>query len=331
VSAATPADASSAGATPVVVRGLTDLRSVAEVLWPAFREHDPDAGALDYRQDVDMARLRGEVAAQAPADRPDVLFVADPILFDRAGIVAPVDALEEAHRPGPWVDPAGRWVSTYAQPIVAIYNSVYRRPPRSWLELADATWRDRLVVEAPERMLTTGPAFAELEAALGPDAWRGWLTELASGGIRQVADNERAVLEVATGARWAGLSNLNVARRVRDGSPVRHVFLDPTPCIPAFAVAVAGGRSPETAGRFVRWLGSTAGQQAYRRTGRIPATEIEATDSAAASGQRPSVIAGSVGRAAGTADWIADPDRWIAIFASIFPTEATPRAGKLRD
>ena len=166
-----------------------------------------------------MARLRGEVGAQAPADRPDVLFVADPILFDRAGLVASIGDLDARGRPAPWVDPAGRWVSTYAQPIVAIYNAIYRRPPRSWLELADETWRSRLVVEAPERMLTTGPAFAELQAALGPEAWRGWLAELAASGIRQVADNERAVLEVATGARWAGLSNLNVARRVRPDRP----------------------------------------------------------------------------------------------------------------
>ena len=78
------------------------------------------------------------------------------------------------------------------------------------------------------------------------------------------------------------------------------------------------------------------GQAAYRRTGRIPATEIAdavgVAGSAKGSGDpRPSVIPASVGRAAGTADWIADPDRWIATFASIFPTEADPRAGKLRD
>jgi ABC-type Fe3+ transport system substrate-binding protein len=311
---------------PLVARGVTDVRSVREVLWPAFRESDPAAHELDYRQDVDMPRLRREVAGLAPQDRPDVLFVADPILFDREGLVVPVEGLEAGPRPGAWVDQADRWVSTYAQPIVAIYNAVYRRPPGSWLELAEEPWRGRLVVEAPERMLTTGPAFAEVRAAIGPDPWRGWLSALAANGIRQVADNERAVLEVATGARWAGLANWNVARRVRPGSPVRHVFFDPTPCIPAFAVAVAGGRSAALGHRFVRWLGSSAGQEAYARTGRIPAVEIHGPSTA-----RPSPIPSSVARAAGTADWISHPDRWIGIFASIFPTERVLRAGKLRD
>jgi ABC-type Fe3+ transport system substrate-binding protein len=315
----------SAAREPLVVRGLTDVRSVREVLWPAFQQSDPDAQALDYGQEVDMPRLRREVVARAPEDRPDVLFVADPILFDREGIVVPVDGLEPGPRPSAWVDQAGRWVSTYAQPIVAIYNAVYRRPPGSWQELADQTWRGRLVVESPERMLTTGPAFAELRSALGADAWADWLSALAANGVRQVADNERAVLEVATGARWAGLANLNVARRVRPGSPVRHVFFDPTPCIPAFAVAVAGGRSPALGGRFVRWLGSSAGQAAYTRTGRIPAIEIEGSARAG-----PSVMPASIARAAGTADWISDPDRWIRLFASIFPTEHVLRAGKLR-
>jgi ABC-type Fe3+ transport system substrate-binding protein len=311
---------------PLVVRGLTDVRSVRELLWPAFREVDPDANELDYRQDVDMPRLRREVAAQRPGDRPDVLLVADPILFDRDGIVASVEGLDASGRPTAWVDPIGRWVSIYTQPIVAIHNAVYTRPPRSWLELADHAWHDRLVMEAPERMLTTGPAFAELRSALGSEPWTGWLAELAASGIRQVADNERAVLEVGTGARWAGLSNWNVARRVRPGSPVRHVFLDPTPCIPAFAVAVTGGRSPALGQRFVRWLGSSGGQEAYRRTGRIPAVEIEGRGDAG-----PSVIPSAVGRSAGTADWISDPDRWIGVFASIFPTEGVLRAGKLRD
>ncbi|MGH2406505.1 MAG: ABC transporter substrate-binding protein [Candidatus Limnocylindrales bacterium] len=310
---------------PLVVRGLTDVRSVREVLWPAFQQSDPDAHGLDYGQEVDMPRLRREVTARAPEDRPDALFVADPILFDRAGIVAPVEGLVPGPRPSAWVDQAGRWISTYAQPIVAIYNSVYRRPPGSWQELADQTWRDRLVMEAPERMLTSGPAFAELHSVLGADRWAAWLSALAANGVRQVADNERAVLEVATGARWVGLANLNVARRVRPGSPVRHVFFDPTPCIPAFAVAVAGGRSPALGRRFVRWLGSSAGQAAYARTGRIPAIEIEG--SAAASS---SVIPTSVARSAGTADWISDPERWIRLFAAIFPTENVLRAGKLR-
>ena len=311
--------------TQLVVRGLTDVRSMREILWPAFSETEGGALPLDYRQEVDMPRLRREVADAAADDRPDALIVADPITFDRAGVLAPVEGLVPGPRPVAWVDADDRWASIYVQPIVAIYNALYRRPPRSWLELADPSWQRRLVVEAPVRMLTTGPAFAELQAALGVEAWTAWLAGIAANEVHQVADNERAVLEVATGARWAGLSNWNVARRVRPGSPVRHVFLDPTPCIPAFAVAVAGGRSAELGRRFVRWLAGPGGQAAFGRSGRIPAVEIDVPGSAGAT-----VIPPTVGRSAGKADWITDPDHWVEVFAAIFPVEAVPRAGKLR-
>jgi len=312
-------------ATPLVVRGLTDVRSVREILWPGFgRAEGADAG-LDYRQEVDMQRLRREVLDLAPQDRPDVLVVADPVAFHRDGLIMPVEAGDPGPRPTAWIDHDSRWVAIYVQPIVAIYNALYRRPPRSWLELTDPSWRGRLVFEAPVRMLTTGPALAELQSGLGEMAWAAWLHGLAANEVHQVADNERAVLEVATGARHAGFSNWNVARRVRPGSPVRHVFLDPTPCVPAFAVAVAGGRSPVLGHRFVRWLASPAGQTAYGQSGRIPAIEIDVPGSAGAG-----VIPPSVRLAAGTADWISDPDRWVARFAAIFPAEAVPPAGKLR-
>src|SRR5262245_33514753 len=69
----------------LVVRGLTDVRSVREILWPAFTAAGAAGAAgaaeLDYRQDVDMWRLRAAVAGAQPADRPDVLLVADPVLF----------------------------------------------------------------------------------------------------------------------------------------------------------------------------------------------------------------------------------------------------------
>ncbi|HEY7941113.1 MAG TPA: substrate-binding domain-containing protein [Candidatus Limnocylindrales bacterium] len=319
-------DPGPAQAAGIKVRGLTDVRSVREILWPAFLEGERERWALDYRQEVDMPRLRRETGAQSPGERPDVLLVADPLLFARLGVVAPVDATAEGPRPAAWVDRENRWVSVYVQPIVAIHNAIYSQPPRSWLELAATPWHGRLVVEAPARMLTTGPALAELAAALGPDVWLPWLHDLAAGGLRQVADNERAVLEVATGARWAGLANWNVARRVRPGSPVRHVFLDPTPCVPAFAVAVDGGTAPELGHRFVRWLASAAGQAAVRRTGRLPAADIEVPPAETAP-----VIPPGVRTAVGTADWVAEPDHWVGVFTSTFGAETDLQAGKLRD
>ena len=312
------------GGGRLVVRGLTDVRSVREILWPAFTAAAGPA-ELDYRQDVDMWRLRAAVAGAEPADRPDVLIVADPVLFARDGLVHASAAAAVVPRLPAWMDDGGRWTSVYVQPIVAVHNALYTRPPRTWAELADERYDGRVVVEAPERMLTTGPAFAELRDPLGEPAWTDWLTILGRRSVRQVADNERAVLHVATGSRWIGLANWNVARRVRPGSPVRHVFLDPTPLVPAFAVVVAGGAAGELARAFVTWLGSEDGQAAVGRTGRIPATAVGADQQV-----RSEVIPAGVSIAAGNADWISDPDRWIATFRTFFPSASAQLAGKQR-
>jgi ABC-type Fe3+ transport system substrate-binding protein len=304
---------------------LTDIRSFREILWPSFREEYPRAPEVDYRQDVDMGRLRRELTGGGTGVEPDVLILSDPLPFARDGLLEGLDDLGPDPRPSAWQDEMGRFVAIYVQPIVATYNSLYRRPPRSWNDLATEDWRGRLVFEAPEQMLTTGPAFAELRGSMGENAWKDWLSSLASLGVNQVADNERAVLEVATGVRWGGLANWNVARRVRPGSPVRHVFLDPTPLIPAFAAVKSGGRSPELARRFVRWFASANGQAAVARTGRIPAIGIESPTSLSAG-----VIPPSIGRVAGMADWVKNRDIWVETFVSIFPSVDSLRAGKFR-
>jgi ABC-type Fe3+ transport system substrate-binding protein len=308
----------------LVVRGLTDPRSMRDIVWPAFQRDSGMAMDLDYRQEVDMGRLREAVAELPAGGRPDVLIVANPQSFWSSGLLAPVDGIGPRSIPAAWSDEGERAWALYVQPIVVVYNAHYAVPPARWTDVADARWQDRLVFEAAVRMLTTGPAFAELQTEFGRTGWTAWLTALAAIRPRQVADNERAVLEVATGSRWAGLSNWNVARRVRPGSPVRHVFLDPTPCIPGFGAVVEGAAWPEAARTLVRWLASEAGQRAYGATGRIPAVAPEGSSMTV-----ETVLPPSVRPMLGTADWVRDPDPWVAAFESAIPIAGTASAGKL--
>jgi hypothetical protein len=149
--------------------------------------------------------------------------------------------------------------------------------------------------------------------AIDPVAWDALLSGMAANAPELVADNERSVLEVAIGARWVGLCNWNVARRVRPGSPVRHTFLDQTPCVPGFGAVVAGARHADLAGRFVGWLTTDAGQRAYAATGRIPSrigldvpTRL---DRVFPSGVRPLL---------GGVPWVSDPEPWIERFRERF-------------
>jgi ABC-type Fe3+ transport system substrate-binding protein len=311
---------------PLVARGLTDAGSMRDTIWPAFRDEVAPWATLDYEQDVVAGRLLASVRGKAEEDRPAVALVSNPALFDRAGVLAPFEAAFADRFPAGWVDPAGRWLPVYVQPIVAIHNAHRASPPRSWDDFVGTAVRDRLVFDEPARMLTTGPALAELSSVLGASGWETFMRALAARAPRLVGDNERAVLEVATGTSWTGLSNWNVARRVRPGSPVRHTFLAPTPCVPGFGVLVRGAASEPLGRAFLAWLSSEAGQQAYARTGRIPARpDVRASPSLA------SLLPAGVEPLFGSADWLTDPERWVARFEALIPrTGDTALEGKLR-
>jgi ABC-type Fe3+ transport system substrate-binding protein len=244
----------------------------------------------------------------------------------RAGLSVAFESPFTDRFPAGWTDPAGQWLPLYVQPIVGIYNGHRASPPRSWRDLADRSEPGRLVFDDPARMLTTGPALAELLATFGEAGWEAFVRSLADRTPGLVADNERAVLEVATGSRWTGLSNWNVARRVRPGSPVRHVFLAPTPCVPGFGVLIKDSPAPSLARLFLAWLGSERGQQAYAATGRIPARPDV--------GGWPSlstVLPTGVEPVFGSSDWLADPDRWADRYRELLPADrATAAEGKLR-
>jgi ABC-type Fe3+ transport system substrate-binding protein len=309
----------------LVAVGLTDVRSVRTIIWPAFQADVGGAPELDYRQEVDMTRLLAEVAAAPPDDRPDVLIVTDPVAFDDAGLLDPTDGLADPRLPRAWTDPGGRWAPLYVQPVVFVYNAHYQRPPVRWSELLEPGWRARLVFEDPARMLTTGPALAELSSSLGMPAWRTFLAALATQEPLIVGDNERSVLEVATGARWGGFSNWNVARRVRRGSPVHHVYLDPTACIPGFGVRVRGGREPDLGRRYLTWLASAGGQRAYGLTGRIPAAPGPDAPTTL-----DTVLPPGIGRLTGSVDWLRGRAAWVSSFREAFGAVGELSAGKLR-
>jgi ABC-type Fe3+ transport system substrate-binding protein len=304
----------------LVAVGTTDVRSITSVVWPAFQRDHPDAPGIDYRQDLSLQRVRDAIRGPDPSAAPDVVLVSDPALLAGDGLLAEVD-VETDGMPAGWTDPARRWVPLYVQPVVAIWNAYRGTAPRTWQDLASPVAAGRLVFEEPWRMLTSGPALAELSAVLAADAWDALVGGMAANAPELVADNERSVLEVAIGSRWVGLSNWNVARRVRPGSPVRYTFLDRTPCVPGFGAVVSGARHADLAARFVHWLSTDAGQRAYAATGRIPSrigldvpTRL---DRVLPTGVQPLL---------GGVPWASNPEPWIERFRERFGAGERSRA-----
>ena len=298
--------------TRLVAIGVTDRASIDDVIWPAFQRDVAPSAEIDYVQDVAGSRVLAHVRDLPPGKRPDVVVLLNPHGFVEAEMADLSDSSLRHRYPVSWTASNSLLWPMYMEPIVAIYNAHYAIAPGRWSDLAAAEWRDRMVFEEPWTMYTTGPALAELSSALDPDAWDSLVKGLADTRPLLVGDNERSVLEVATGSRWVGLSNLRFARRIRSESPVRHVFLDPSPCIPAFGLLVRGARNPELGRLFLEWLTSENGQLAFAAAGRVaclPDVGIPAFAKLAGPRIRPLF---------GTVDWVTDPSPWADRYRSTF-------------
>lgn len=305
--------------------GLTDAHSMREVIWAAFRSEIAPRAELTYQQEVSGDRLLGRLT-QAHGESPDILIVANPARLVASGMVQSHEQPYRDRYPTGWIDSAGTWSPIYVQPVVAIYNQYHvTLPPAEWADLADPDRVGKLVLEEPWAMLTSGPALAELSSVFGPESWGELIHRMGAGAPLIVADNERSAIEVATGSRHTGLCNWNVAIRLRATSPVRHVLLNPTPCIPGFAVLPTGGPSPNLARLFLAWLGSPGGQRAYAATGRIPAMP-----GVGAPISLSTVLPVGVEPLFGTVDWLGQPDRWVKTYRECFRApQGPPRRGKL--
>lgn len=302
--------------------GLTDPGSMGDVLFARFSAEVAPWAELRYEQDVNPFRVMERLES---GDDLDFMIVANPSRLDAAGLIEPFDQPDRDSYPAGWTDPESRWLPLYVQPTVLVFNRYHvTQPPASWASLVEEKWRDALVFEAPWRMLATGAAFAELQSVF-EERWGAWIAKLGARRPLIVADNERSVLEVATGRRRLGFANWNVARRVRPTSPMSHAFLNPTPCVPGFGALPRGAKRGNLGRLFLAWLGSPSGQAAYAATGRIPAMPDVAGDISLST-----VIPPGVDALFGSVDWLGDPEPFVDRYRTEFSAEEPLAEGKLR-
>ena len=131
----------------LVAAGTTDVRSVREIIWQRFLTATGTQAELDYRQDVSTSRLLAAVRDLQPGSRPDVVFVSDPAEFAAAGMAEQFESSPDSNAyPEGWLDPDRRWWPLYVQPVVCVHNAYRGEPPRTWLDLVDSRFRDRIVL-----------------------------------------------------------------------------------------------------------------------------------------------------------------------------------------
>lgn len=263
-------------------------RDLLEFYERAFEEAYPEVDVqwLDMGSQQAFDRIRTEAANPQASlwwGAPQTMFAA-----------AAEQDLLEPYRPT-WADavprdardPQDRWYGTYRTPEVILYNAERISPedaPRTWDDLLDVRFRDRIAIREPIQSGTMRTIFAAMILrAENEEAGFRWLAALDRNTRTYAADPTQLYLMLARGEADVTLWNLPDAylQRVRQGHPFAWVMpADGTPVLVDAIAIPRGAPNPARAQQFYEFVTSNEAliEQA-RQFHRIPVrTDISDAD-----------------------------------------------------
>lgn len=197
----------------------------------------------------------------------DLIHGADPGGFDYFarqgwvdGSIASADVVKD-YRDGFWDERAG-WVALRATGIALMYNtgSVKNSDvPKTWKELADPKWRNRVAISDPNR---AGSSFWHLYAM-----WKMYgeasLKAFGANGVMIAGDGSATREAIASGERdIAPVSEYDAFELKKEGRPVDVAWpQDGAILLPAPLALVKGSKNADNAKALVRYMLSREGQQ----------------------------------------------------------------------
>lgn len=189
-----------------------------------------------------------------------------------------VNPVAVANYPSGAYDPAGLWTSLYQTPYgVAYFTDGGPGAPLSWANLTSSAYDNRLTMDEPWILGSSGTAFVGLwqyyvaqDPSTGNATWQALMDGIANTGPSFTTGIEEAISNVGLGADYAavGAGYSDVFAAESAGLPVAFAWLNPTPVSPSVASIVADAPHNAMAELFVEWMASGHGQQAWASTGR---------------------------------------------------------------
>jgi iron(III) transport system substrate-binding protein len=206
----------------------------------------------------------------------DIFWSGDPLraaLLKARGVTAPYDAPAAASIPALYQDPEHHWIGFSARSRVLLVNTNLvpaGGEPRSLQDLIDPKWKGQVAIANP-LFGTTSFHIAAIFEALGDSKARDWLEALNANGVQVVASNGEVKRQVAAGGAAVGLADSDdAAEAIKDGQPVRAVFLDQEArggpplgnlVIPNTVSLIRGGPNPDGAKKVIDFLLSAEAQK----------------------------------------------------------------------
>lgn len=162
--------------------------------------------------------------------------------------------------PKQWWQGAYPFVGSFSQVVMVNTKFIDPKTIRSWQDLLNPKFRDRMVVISPSAGLGVLTFYANLIDSQGPDYMRK-LGELKPSVVSTSVEGSQLV---AAGEKWIYPNNVayNTVALKAKGAPVEDVYLAPTSVVAYPAVAMQNGPHPAAARVLVNWLLSKEGQEA---------------------------------------------------------------------
>ncbi|MEM4381894.1 MAG: extracellular solute-binding protein [Candidatus Caldarchaeum sp.] len=306
----------------LVIYGVMDTPDFLDKVVPAFKKAYPWA-QVEY-----IGLSPAEITSRAEAEFRAGNVRAD-IVINTLGVMLP---LKKAGALGAYVNPmetlmdypAGFrdtdsvWHPAYTVPMVVLYNkNRVTNPadlPKTWKDLADPKWKDRIAMDRPSILNVAGALFATLKTTMSETEWNNFLQGLAGNNPRMTSSASEAYTLVSAGEVHLAIGLLNDYLGQPAGAPVGVVWLDPMPGLPIAIAITNRAPHPNMAKLFVEWWTSWSGQESVAKTNRVPAHG----GVAAATILQGLLPPGINIVAAGSEDYYANPESYATRYRQIF-------------
>lgn len=223
-------------------------------------------------------------------------------------------------------DLTGYWHPGYILPEIIMYNNklvTASSAPKSYSDLASATWKGNFVMQDPSLLSGTGTTFATLFPMLGNSSWTTLMDSIAANKPVIISSNGVAYTDIQSGQYPVGFGQLNdyiaAVNEAKTNSSftnyVSGIFPNPVVGAPNVEAVTGGAAHLYSAELIIQWLTSSAGQAAYWASGRPPMNPSAfSQDTAAYIPAGTNVLPGGVDNPT----FYTDPSYWSSLFVKIF-------------
>lgn len=193
-----------------------------------------------------------------------------------AGAVRKFAPVNAAAIPAQFKDPNQYWVSTNYYVMTPAVNTdlvTDKDRPKSYADLLDPRWRDKIVWKPND--MSGAPGFiANALRNMGEEKGMDYLRSLAGQRIKPIGGSARAVLDQVVAGEYPlvlQIFNHHAALSAKKGAPVQWLKMNEPAMVQMTLVTLtAGSRNPNAAQLFVEFMLSKEGQDLFQKADYFP-------------------------------------------------------------